>query len=75
MAERLSALADTYQRGDLGAARGDGQGIIIAERRPLAMVQVAALSGAAVAVRAFGWGRIVGSLSNPNGRGASSARA
>jgi sarcosine oxidase subunit gamma len=52
MAERLSALADTYQRGDLGATRGDGPGIIIAERRPLAMVQVAALSGAAVAVRA-----------------------
>lgn len=52
MAERLSALAETYQRGDLGAARGDGPGIIIAERRPLAMVQVAALSGAAVAVRA-----------------------
>jgi sarcosine oxidase subunit gamma len=52
MAERLSALADTYQRGDLGATRGDGPGIIIAERRPLAMVQVAAFSGAAVAVRA-----------------------
>jgi len=52
VAERLSALAETYQRGDLGAARGDGPGIIIAERRPLAMVQVAALSGAAVTVRA-----------------------
>jgi sarcosine oxidase subunit gamma len=52
MAKRLSALAETYQRGDLGAARGDGPGIIIAERRPLAMVQVAAVSGAAVAVRA-----------------------
>jgi sarcosine oxidase, subunit gamma len=52
MAERLSALAETYQRGDLGAARDGVPGIIIAERRPLAMVQVAALSGAAAAVRA-----------------------
>jgi sarcosine oxidase subunit gamma len=51
VAERLSALAHTYQRGDLGATRG-GPGIIIAERRPLAMVQVAVWSGAVVAVRA-----------------------
>jgi sarcosine oxidase subunit gamma len=52
MAERLSALAETYHGGDLGAARSDRPGIIIAERRPLAMVQVTAWSGAAVAVRA-----------------------
>lgn len=51
MAERLSALAEAYPRGDLGAARGD-PGIIIAERRPLAMVQVTALSDAAATVRA-----------------------
>lgn len=51
MAERLSALAETYQRSCLGAARGDAPGILIAERRPLAIIQVAALSGAAVAVR------------------------
>ncbi|HZV25090.1 MAG TPA: sarcosine oxidase subunit gamma family protein [Acidothermaceae bacterium] len=52
MAERLTALAETYQRGDLSTARGDRAGIIIAERRPLAMVQVTAWSGAAVAVLA-----------------------
>ena len=52
MAERLSAFADTYPRGDPGAARGDGPGIIIRERRPLSMFQVAALSGAGVTVRA-----------------------
>jgi len=51
VAERLSALAEAYPRGDLGAARGD-PGIIIAERRPLAMVQVTALSDAAATVRA-----------------------
>ena len=52
MAERLSAIAAIYKRGDFGFARGDGAGIIIAERRQLAMVQVAALSGSSVPVRA-----------------------
>jgi sarcosine oxidase subunit gamma len=49
VAERLSAIAEAYRRGELGASQG-GPGIIIAERRPLAMVQVTALSGAAATV-------------------------
>lgn len=52
MVERLSALAATYPHGNLGATYGESPGIIIAERPPLAMVQVAALNGAEGTVRA-----------------------
>jgi sarcosine oxidase subunit gamma len=41
MAERLSALSAEYRRGSFGAAGGSGPGIIVAERRPLAIVEVA----------------------------------
>src|SRR5207248_10781646 len=42
MAERLSALAPAYRIGDFGTL-GPAPGVVIAERRPLAMVQVASL--------------------------------
>jgi heterotetrameric sarcosine oxidase gamma subunit len=44
MVERLSALASVYRPGDFGTP-GPVPAIVIAERRPLAMVQVAAFGG------------------------------
>ncbi len=41
MAERLSALAAVYRPGNFGTLGSTGPGITIAERHPLAMVQVA----------------------------------
>ncbi|MBV9522386.1 MAG: hypothetical protein JO010_06320 [Alphaproteobacteria bacterium] len=52
MADRLSALADAYRPGSFGAIPPAGPGLTIAERRPFAMVQVAAHRGAGEAVRA-----------------------
>ena len=49
MADRLSALAPVYRTGHFGAASGPG--VIIAERRPLTIVQVAAHHGQGDAVR------------------------
>jgi heterotetrameric sarcosine oxidase gamma subunit len=42
MVERLSALAAIYRPGSVGTIGAAGPGIILAERRPLATVQVAA---------------------------------
>lgn len=39
--ERRSALAEVYRPGTYGAARAEGPGVVIAERRPLAIVHVA----------------------------------
>jgi methylglutamate dehydrogenase subunit D len=52
MVERLSALASAFRPGDFGAAHPAGPGLAIAERRSLAMVQVAAFGGSEGAVRA-----------------------
>jgi len=52
MAERLSALAAIYRPGSFGTLDPGGPGITIAERRPLAMVQIAARRGESAAVRA-----------------------
>ncbi|MBV8651515.1 MAG: sarcosine oxidase subunit gamma [Alphaproteobacteria bacterium] len=51
MAERLSALAPAYRAGSFGAEHASGPGITLAERRGLAMVQVAAIDGEIEAVR------------------------
>jgi heterotetrameric sarcosine oxidase gamma subunit len=42
MVERLSALAGIYRPGAFGTIGAGGAGIVVAERRPLATVQVAA---------------------------------
>ena len=47
MVERLSALAAVYRPGSYGAIDPDGPGIVLAERHPLATVQVAARGEAA----------------------------
>jgi heterotetrameric sarcosine oxidase gamma subunit len=52
MAERLSALAAVYRSGNFGTLDSTGPGIMIAERRPLAMVQVAGRSDESAALRA-----------------------
>jgi heterotetrameric sarcosine oxidase gamma subunit len=49
MAERLSSLAPAYRAGSFGA--DSGPGIVLAERRGLAMVQVAAIGGEVEATR------------------------
>jgi heterotetrameric sarcosine oxidase gamma subunit len=51
MAERLSALAPAYRAGSFGAEAPAGPGIVLAERRGLAMVQVAAIGGETEATR------------------------
>ncbi len=51
MVERLSALAAVYRPGDFGMVDQQGPGVIIAERRPLATVQVAARADEGKAVR------------------------
>ncbi len=51
MAERLSALAPAYRAGSFGASHAAGPGIVLAERRKLAMVQVAAIGGEIEATR------------------------
>ncbi len=51
MVERLSALAAVYRPGDFGTVGPQGPGVIIAERRPLATVQVAARAEEGKAVR------------------------
>src|SRR5690348_15843345 len=51
MAERLSALAPAYRAGSFGADSASGPGIVLAERRGLAMVQVAAIGGETEATR------------------------
>jgi sarcosine oxidase subunit gamma len=51
MAERLSALAPSYRAGSFGAEAPAGPGIVLAERRGFAMVQVAAIGGETEAVR------------------------
>lgn len=52
MAERLSALAEVYRPGRFGTLDPAGPGITIAERRPLAMVQIAGRGDESAAVRA-----------------------
>ncbi len=52
MAERLSALAAVYRPGNFGTLDSTGPGITIAERRPLAMVQVAGRGEEGAALRA-----------------------
>lgn len=52
MAERLSALAAVYRPGSFGRLDSAGPGITIAERRPLAMVQIASRGDESAAVRA-----------------------
>ncbi len=52
MAERLSALAAVYRPGNFGTLGSTGPGITIAERRPLAMVQVAGRGEEGAALRA-----------------------
>jgi heterotetrameric sarcosine oxidase gamma subunit len=52
MAERLSALAAVYRAGSFGTLDPAGPGITIAERRPLAMVQVAGRGEESAALRA-----------------------
>jgi heterotetrameric sarcosine oxidase gamma subunit len=52
MVERVSALAGVYRPGDSGMIGPHGPGIMIAEIRPLAMVQIAARGETAAAVRA-----------------------
>ena len=51
MAERLSALAPAYRAGRFGAEAPAGPGIVLTERRGLAMVQVAAIGGEIEATR------------------------
>src|SRR5260370_8450163 len=51
MAERLSALAAVYRPGNFGTLGSTGPGITIAERRPLAMVQVAGRGEGGAALR------------------------
>ena len=51
MAERLSALASAYRPGSFGATGAAGPGIVIAERRNLAIVQVAAPADEAAALQ------------------------
>ncbi len=51
MVERVSALAAIYRSGNFGTAGPHGPGITIAERRPLATVQVAARAEQGRAVR------------------------
>jgi heterotetrameric sarcosine oxidase gamma subunit len=51
MAERLSALAAGYRPGSFGALGAAGPGIVIAERRNLAIVQVAAPAGEAATLQ------------------------
>jgi sarcosine oxidase subunit gamma len=52
MAERLSALAAVYRPGNFGTLDPAGPGITIAERRPLAMMQIAGRGDESAAVRA-----------------------
>lgn len=52
MVERVSALAAVYRPGNFGAIGRDGPGIILAEIRPLATVQVASRAEEGSAVRA-----------------------
>jgi sarcosine oxidase subunit gamma len=52
MAERLSALAAVYRPGNFGTLGSTEPGITIAERRPLAMVQVAGRGEEGAALRA-----------------------
>ncbi len=51
MVERVSALAAIYRPGSFGAIGPNGPGIVVAERRPLAVVQVAARAEEGRAVR------------------------
>lgn len=51
MVERVSALAAVYRVGNSGAIGRDGPGIVLAERRPLAAVQVASRAEDGTAVR------------------------
>jgi heterotetrameric sarcosine oxidase gamma subunit len=51
MVERVSALAAVYRRGSFGTIGPAGPGIILAERHPLAAVQVAARAEEGSAVR------------------------
>jgi methylglutamate dehydrogenase subunit D len=52
MADRLSALAAVYRPGSFGAIGPAGPGVVLAERHPLAAVQVAARLAEGEAVRA-----------------------
>jgi heterotetrameric sarcosine oxidase gamma subunit len=51
MVERISALAAVYRPGRIGTIGPSGPGIVLAERRPLATVQVAARAEEGRAVR------------------------
>jgi heterotetrameric sarcosine oxidase gamma subunit len=51
MVERVSALAAVYRPGSIGTIGPNGPGIVLAERRPLATVQVAARAEEGRAVR------------------------
>lgn len=51
MAKRFSALDRVYREGSFGKAGPPGPGVALAERRPLAMVQIAAMGGEAEAAR------------------------
>jgi sarcosine oxidase subunit gamma len=50
--ERLSALGALYREGEFGTLDAAGPGVILAERRPLAMVQVATGAEAGAGLRA-----------------------
>jgi sarcosine oxidase subunit gamma len=49
--ERLSAVASAYRAGTFGAVETSGPGLVIAERRPLQIVQIAAQRGVEEVVR------------------------